>query len=286
MSSEPGGFALTYGVELLCERPPSIRKPELLRALKRHCPGVAPLDGQEDSDLLAFIHTDHLVPMEDGALPAQTFIAASEEPFEISEALSAALEQSWSPEVKKLVPRCRSSVLVTDLMSSTLEYRKRLALFQNALAAVLEVIPTLAIHWQPTQHVVAAQRFLEAYKQGGMPLFATGSLNVRMFRVGDSGDDMIMDTLGLAALGLPDVQCHFHGLDPAKVASVLGSTAYYQYEEGDVMQDGHTIAGTEPGSGWTCRREDSLLDPARVVMDLNPGPRFAAGSPKKRGNRR
>src|SRR5260370_801039 len=102
MSSEPGGFAFTYGVELLCERPPTIRKPELLRALKTHCPGVAPMDGQEDSALLAFIHTDHLVPMEDGALPAQTFIAASEEPFEVSEALSAALEQSWSPEAKKL----------------------------------------------------------------------------------------------------------------------------------------------------------------------------------------
>jgi hypothetical protein len=164
----PGGFAATYGVELLCERPPAIRKPDLLRALKAHCAGAEPLDQLEDSSLLAFIHPDHPVQLKDGPLPAQTFICESEEPFEVSEDLSAALEQSWSFEgARSAVERCRSTVLVTDLMSSPLEYRERLTLFQDALAGVLEIVSCRAIHWMPSQQVIDPDRFLEAYGQGG-----------------------------------------------------------------------------------------------------------------------
>jgi hypothetical protein len=91
---------------------------------------------------------------------------------------------------------------------------------------------------------------------------------------------MIMDTLGLAALGLPDLQCHFRTLVPGEVAAVLHNTAYYLFEHGDVIDDGHTVAGIEPESRWTCQHEKSLLKPSRIVLDLNPGPPFAAGGRK------
>jgi len=88
---------------------------------------------------------------------------------------------------------------------------------------------------------------------------------------------MLMDTRGLQELGLHDLQCHFRGLDPNAVASVLFNTAVYIFENGPVIASGNTIAGIEPESKWRCHFENALVKPARELLDLNPGPPFAAG---------
>jgi hypothetical protein len=85
-----------------------------------------------------------------------------------------------------------------------------------------------------------------------------------------------MDTLGLAALGLPDLQCHFHGLEVNEVAGLLYNTAWYVFENGDVIEDGQTVDGVD-GHRWRCQHEVALVPPEREVLDINPGPRYAAG---------
>ncbi len=84
-----------------------------------------------------------------------------------------------------------------------------------------------------------------------------------------------MDTVGLAALELPDVQCHFFGLDAAAVAALLDETARYLWSEGDVIGDGDTVPGTD-GDPWACRREVALVDPPRDVIDVTPPDRHRA----------
>jgi Domain of unknown function (DUF4261) len=106
---------------------------------------------------------------------------------------------------------------------------------------------------------------------------------MRFYTISNSPGDMVMDTLGLAALGLPDLQCHFRGLEPGRVMALLSNAGYYVYERGDVIEVGHTIEGLEPGSRWRCRHEGSLLPPSRAVLDLNPGPPYAAGGRRGRG---
>ena len=275
----PDGFATTYGVELLCEKPPVISKAQLLESLEKRCPDVAPLDGKTDSDMLAFVYKDHLVHLSDGFIPAQTFIAISEQRLDVEE-LRTALEQSWNfPEAQSVVEKCVASVLVTDLMSAGLEYQERLELFQNVLASVIEVIPCLAIHWKQTQQIISPDAYLQAFAQSPTErFFAGGAINVRLFNISDRPGEMLMDTLGLSALGLTDLQCHFHNLNPDDVTKVLYNTAFYLYKNGDVIEDGNTIQGIAPDSRWRCRFEDALVEPQRVVIDLNPGKLFAAGN--------
>ena len=77
---------------------------------------------------------------------------------------------------------------------------------------------------------------LELMKQAkGVGLAAPQvGLNVRLFRVeGGAQGDMLMDTRGLAALGLPDLQMHFRGLNPGRVAGLLFNYGRYIYENGD-----------------------------------------------------
>ena len=61
------------------------------------------------------------------------------------------------------------------------------------------------------------------------------------------------------------------------MAALLANTGHYLFEQGDVIADGHTVEGLEPGRGWRCQHEDALVPPSRVVLDLDPGPPHAAG---------
>ena len=88
----------------------------------------------------------------------------------------------------------------------------------------------------------------------------------------------MMDTMGLAVLGLPDLQLHFRNLQPGRVAAHLYNCALYLFQKGDVIEDGNTIAGLEPHEKWRCQHEMSLIGPKRVVIDLDPGPPHAAGN--------
>src|SRR5258706_439837 len=111
------------------------------------------------------------------------------------------------------VAAATSAVLVTDFMSGGLEYHERLDLFQRALLGVLSVVPCLAVHWQPSQQVIDPSAYRAASEKPPADLFFAGALNVRLFNIENSPGDFVMDTLGLAALGLPDLQCHFRRLD-------------------------------------------------------------------------
>lgn len=284
---EPAGsgaaIGRTYGVELLYETLPPIRKGDLLDALRRRGPDIVPIDGNRDSGPLAFLHRDHLVEQGGQRLPVQTLILTAERiPDPMLQ--RASLEQSWSwPQAAAVLPRCRAAVMVADILASGLHYLERLVLFENALVSALEAYPPLAVHWRPTQQFVEPLAFLSVVRQAGGLVLTPGPINVRVFRPEEpasSGEpEFFLDTLGLAVLGLPDLQCHFRGLDPMAVSRLLYNTAVYQFEHGPVIEDGHTIPGIAPEERWTCHRKNSLSLPDRPVIELDPGPSHSVATP-------
>lgn len=271
-----GGFAGTYGVELMLEQKPSIDKAKLLVALNQN-EKVEALD--EKSDLLAFTYPEYSIQHKDAAIPPQFLVAVAEQPLDV-ERIRASVEQSWDwSEAKNAVERCYATVLVTDLLSSGLEYQTRLHLFHNSLLAVLEQVNCIGIHWKPSQRIVNPRAYLQS-KHGDLaeldPIFP--AVNVRLFRIENRAPgETLMDTIGLAALGISDVQCHFFGLGTQEVARVLYDSAYYLFDHGDVIQDGHTIQGLDESQKWKCQHEDALVAPARAILDLDAGA-FAAGN--------
>lgn len=181
-----------------------------------------------------------------------------------------AARQSWRfAEAPKAIAGCSHAVLVRDHRGPDLPPRERLSHFLRVLSGVLEKVPCQAIYWEPSRQIVDPRRFTEAFRTGEMEAFLCGPLNLRLFRVDDSDGVMLMDTLGLGALGLLDLQCHFRGLDPKDVAAVLYNTAVSIFEEGDVLEKGATVAGIKPGARWPWRRRTSRADPRREVIDLD-----------------
>lgn len=275
------GFAKVYGVELFYERLPQATKEQWFEVLKTRSPDIAPVPQQRDTGPWVFEHREHPVPPE--GVAARSLIAIAPQRPNVA-LLDAALKQSWRwPQAADVLPRCRGSVLVTDLMAAGLHHLERLVLFERVLVSILNAYPCLAIHWQPTQQFVEPQQFLSAVKEAGGLIFVPGPINVRLFRIVSddaasepAAGDIVMDTLGLAALGLPDLQCHFTGLDPEAVSRVLYNTGIYAMEHGDVIEAEHTVPGIRPDDKWLCRREPSLAMPERTVIDLDPGPPFSA----------
>jgi hypothetical protein len=186
--------------------------------------------------------------------------------------LDASLSQSWDwPLARDVVSRARHALLVHDMMTLGLERKARLDLYDRFLRVVLGAAKPLAMHWMASERVVEPDSYLDTSE--GMDRLAKGYVNVRLFRVeGRSPGECVMDTLGLAAFALPDLQCHFKGLDPSAVAAVLFNYAGYVFDKGDALADGNAVEGTVPGSKWRCRHEKALVRPDRVVVDFHPGP--------------
>lgn len=277
-TSVEGGFAHTYGVELLLEAPPQISKSDLIQVLRRHCGRVDALDGDEEDGLLSFVFGDFPIIYADKMVAAQAFMAVSDKPLD-AQVLEPALQQSWDwPEVRVASDRHHCTLLVTDLMSSGLDYKRRLGLFTRVVQSVVEVVSCLAIHWRRSQRLVDPAVYLASLRDAddNSPIFP--AVNVRFFTIeNEAPGEMLMDTLGLTALGIPDLQCHFLGLDPKEIAQMLYNSALYLYENGDVINDNETIQGLSERQRWVCRHEDSLIAPERIVLDVNPGRPYAAG---------
>ena len=273
-SREPDGFANVYALELLYERQPAIRPGDLLAALRSRCGRVVQLS-RDDSLLWPFAFEDHRATFTDGSGPVQALIDVTRG---MPDDLESALQQSWDwRSARNVVARCGAAVMVADFMAQTLPCRDRIALLRRIVLAVMEAAPPAAIHWRESGRIVDPDDFRRAMAPESTDhLFP--AVNVRLFNIANGGTgEMAMDTLGLAALGVPDAQCHFAGLDATRMAGLLYDSAHYLFEHGDVIADGHTIQGFTPEQRWVCRHEDAMVGPARVVLDLDPGPPHAAG---------
>ena len=96
MVEAPGGFAQTYGVELLYDALPRISRTEIARFVKKHCPGSELADNESSAKSLYFLHRDHCVKLADANLPAQTLVLQTDEPLKLTEDMTESLQQSWS----------------------------------------------------------------------------------------------------------------------------------------------------------------------------------------------
>ena len=173
-----------------------------------------------------------------------------------------------------------TSAPVALRLREELPSEERVPALLTRVAATAARLPCVAVWWIPAQRLIAPAALAAAARDGD-PLRV--ALNVRLFHV-DQGaaDERVMDTVGLEALGLPDVQCHFVGMDPPAIAALLDETARYLYDEGDVITDGDTISGSD-GEPWSCRREAALVDPPRDVIDIAPPAAHAPRPPGKPG---
>src|SRR5258705_27538 len=171
------------------------------------------LGWRDDVQLIRPPRGDHFgfaIPTHDLPLLAHVFQAA---PTAYATQLDEALQ--WSPtwrERYEAVARCRASLVVSMIAHRAVNHATMLLAFLSVLDTVLASIDDLrptVLHWIPAQRVMP----FSTYRLLRMELGPCGpAINVRIAHVG--GADTVADTIGLADLGLPDLQTLATGRDP------------------------------------------------------------------------
>lgn len=264
---------------LYANSPPNL---ELLRSqLAAALPQAKVSTNEADVSFVHIAHLSHVFEFKDGSAPAQAVVFAPQtlDAARLSDALSQA--RGW-PQVSDVVGRCSHELIVTELMARHFEPRLRLALFNEVVSRLQESAPPEAIHSVHADRLFEPAAYLADLRSPDEATRFFTSSHVRLFRVdGARGNESIMDTRGLPTFGIPDLQIHFSGLEANAVARQLYNIAYYLFTEGDCLETGHTIEGLDPSQAWRCQREISLAPPRREVIDLDPGPPFAAGNRRR-----
>ncbi len=222
---------------------------------------------------------------------ARLVVRATEEPSRAPE-LREAIKQTWDwPDAVEACMAHTATLSVEDASPAPLPGRDRVALMHGAVRGLLRGLvagggatgenpqqispttladsPLLALHWEPSRRILEPSHY-EQVVQAGDWLYG-GAVNVRLYQIeGGLPQETVMDTLGLAPLGLPDLQVHFVGLDPNAVAEWLYGYAHYLFQHGDIIQDGHTVEGVNAGERWPVRHEPGLVEPERTVLNAHP----------------
>jgi hypothetical protein len=138
------------------------------------------------------------------------------------------------------------------------------------LASIIDVAQPQALHFMRAQRFVEPAAFLADLATD--PTGFTSTVNVRYVTITERPEEQLMDTVGMAPFGLPDIQIHYTTLEPNWVAGKILGVARYVFDQGDVIEDGHTVPGLDEHERWPCAHELALMEPKREVLDIDPSP--------------
>lgn len=259
-------------VKLFFVEEPIIDDDKIENSLKKRFKniGFPDVDDSENKSRQYFFK-DYEVEFKEGKIPVQgTIFIPDTEGIEI-EKLETSFHQSWNwKEAESVVRSCKFEILLTDIMSRSLDYKLRLEFFQKFVASIVEAMNPKAVWISNGEKIMNREEYLDCFDKSdyqNLNVF----MNVRLFNIQESNGEMIMDTLGLNSLGLPDFEIKFREFDPSIIAGLLFNYGSYIYDNGVVIENGNTIQGIEENQKWKCYFRESLIEPKRITIGIENG---------------
>ena len=192
-----------------------------------------------------------------------------------------AITQLWNcPDGVEILEQCKYQVIATDFLAAGLDYKDRAKMLVSYIEALMDLYPSSkAVVFDNSKKMLTREYILHCDIPKELR-FIDYAVNVRFFNI-ENTKDMIVDSLGMSTLFLPDLQYHFHSLDPNEIVRHAYDVLYYIFEYNNPIEDGNTIAGVTNGEmneniKWKLQYEQSLIQPLRDVIDVNML-EFAAG---------
>ncbi|TBO44922.1 DUF4261 domain-containing protein [Pedobacter kyonggii] len=262
-------FPELLSAKLLFLDKPNLNSNQILTEVKKHFENV---EHSFSENSLIFSFPDHPIQFADATIPVQCTIMIPDQGKSEVELPDAAFQQNWHwPEANQIAKNCTYEILVTDLMSRTLPYKERLNVFMDFLVAVVNITQPSAVYSSPAQKILNPLNIVSTWETDKIQMLYV-ICNVRLYNISNNIDDkeLLMDTVGLHSIGLPDFQIRFSTADENEIANLLWTYAYYAYEFGDIIVDGNTLEGLKTGSKWKCEKQFSLVGPERIVVNVTP----------------
>ena len=278
-SVRPGGL---FFVELLmpeqCDMP---SRDTMVEVLTKYLGPVDCFDHRRDS--AGFAPQNYKVHYEDNdADISPTLMVTNCEKIDKPVLDDFERSQVWDcPNVDDLLDECQYRVFATDMLASGLEPKERADMLVKYVDALLELYPSCkAVVFGPSRKFLSRET-IENHPDKEVTRFMYYAVNVRYFSI-QGTNDMMVDSVGMSTLFLPDLQYHFHGVDPNHVIFHAYNVLNYIFEHDNPIGDGETIAGLQNGEmnqdiQWKVQYEDSLIQPIREILDISMG-EYAAGT--------
>lgn len=254
--------------QLLFSEKPNLNKPEIIGELSKY---FSQVDNPSDDNGFSFFFPEFKCEISGTIIPGQCAIIVPEDDNSSIKIPEEAFQQNWHwKNANESAKVCKYSIWVSDLLTRTLDYKQRVDLFIKFLLAVTKATKPQVIYSYSAKKLIEPVQFVKRW-DGGSEEILTGLVNVRLFRITDNETaDILMDTVGLSYLGLPDFQLLLKSVNEKKIAQLLWNYAYYIFERGDIIENGQTLEGIETNSKWKCERQMALLQPERVVISVRP----------------
>lgn len=273
---------------LFREKPEACPVEKAKAAVEKYCGEIGEIG--EKPDFLMFPVNRYKVEFEDkpdgrSCPQGVPVLACFMQPFEFKMELDELTRsQFWDMENgAEFADEVRYEVVVHAMLSSGLSYTEQAELFIKQLDAAVEMYPTCeAIYVTGSGKLTPTAKFLSDRQWDMGARFINAAVNVRFFNIQGTGD-MLIDSLGMYTLALPDVQLHFHSLDPNDVVRYAYNILDYQFKNDFPIDNGDSLDGIGADGNidinvqWRARYEDSLVQPLRPVLDINCG-EFASGT--------
>lgn len=192
------------------------------------------------------------------------------------------ISQLWNcPNGKELLDMCKYQVIATDMLAAGLDYKERAEMLVDYIDALVELYPSCkAVVFETSKKMYTRDDIINCTVPKESR-FIYYSVNVRFFNV-QGTNDMIVDSLGMSTLFLPDLQYHFHDMDPNVVVNHAYNVLSYIYDNANPIKNGDHLDGIADGQmsqdiQWKVQYETSLIQPIREVIDINMG-EYASGN--------
>ena len=277
---------LLFAKLLFHEKPVLCSADAYKEALEKH---LGDIDLVSDGNLSMFAVKGYCTKMlndakEEVEVPAMLNMI---EPLEFKLDAISDLEKSqyWDVEnALEQLSNCQYGISVFDMMSIGLPYQKRMELMVHAVEAALEMYPDcIGTYMDCSGKFMTRDQILSVQDKDIVYRFINMYVNVRFFNIQGKEDEHVIDSIGAYALEYPDVQMHFHSLNPNHVVGYVYNVLSYQLEHDFPIESKDTIDGInqegymDQNIPWTCQYEKSLIQPIRDVLDICPK-EFAAGN--------
>ncbi len=273
----PGGPFL---IQMLFKEQVSMPDKETMtEIIERHCGETE--NFCYDEKTAGFTMNDYIAEFKENEVPVQLMITACNE-FDSTKIDSFIKSQMWDcmEDRDRILSECNYQVIAFDFLASGLQTQERANFNMDALDALAELYPTCeAFYFQKCGKLVLAEE-VRNHTIKGIDRFIRFGVNARFFNI-QGTEDMIVDTVGMSTLFLPDLQYHFHNIEPNWVVNHAYNLASYLLQNDCPINDSDTVDGIVDGNitrdlQWGCQYEESLIQPARDVLDINMG-EYASG---------
>lgn len=266
-------------MQLLFEEPCEMPEKDFMKSVMENHLGEVD-NFSYDEKMSAFAVKKYIAEFKDAKGFPQVMIMGCNE-FDASQIGVMERSQMWDcEESEQILSSCKYQVFATDMLAATLHYKERAELDMNFLEALVEMYPQCkAVYFQNSGKLFTA----EAIRKHNIPQesrFLHFAVNVRFFRIQNT-EDMMVDSLGMHTLFLPDLQYHFHGMNQDWVVNHAYNVLSYIFDNENPIESGDPIDGIVDGAisrelMWKCNYEMALIQPIREVIDIHMG-EYASG---------